>query len=45
MEALYAALAAIAPEEIPEDWFTKLAERILCVEGKAQIEASGRWEK
>ena len=45
MEALHAALAAIAPQEIAEDWFTKLVERILSVEGKAQIEASGGWEK
>ena len=48
MEALDAALAviaAIAPQEIPEDWLTKLAKRILSAEEKAQIKASGRWEK
>ncbi len=45
VEALDAALAAISPREIPEDWLTKLAERILSQEEKAQIEALGGWEK
>ena len=45
MEALRAALAAISPQAIPEDWFANLAERILSVEEKAQIEALGGWEK
>ena len=45
IEALDAALAAMTPQEIPQDWLTKLAERILSVEEKAQIEALGGWDK
>ena len=45
VEALDAALAAISSQEIPEEWLTKLAERILSAEEKAQIEALGGWDK
>jgi uncharacterized protein len=45
VEALDAALAAISPQKIPEEWLAKLAERILSAEEKAQIEALGGWEK
>src|SRR5260221_5218814 len=41
VEALDAALAAISPREIPEDWLAKLAERILIPEEKRQVEAMG----
>ena len=40
-----AALDAVLPVDIPEEWLRKLAENLLTDEEKAQIAALGGWEK
>ena len=40
-----AALDAVLPADIPEEWLKKLAERLLSEEEKAQVEALGGWDK
>ncbi|MBL8512002.1 MAG: VWA domain-containing protein [Betaproteobacteria bacterium] len=45
VEALDAALAAVFPQSLPDEWLKKLAERLLSDEEKAQIQALGGWEK
>ena len=40
-----AALDAVLPADIPEEWLRKLAENLLTDEEKAQVAALGGWEK
>ncbi len=45
VENLNAALEKLLPQDIPEEWLKKLAEKVLSAEEKARIEALGGWEK
>ncbi len=44
IENLSAALNAVQPQTIPEEWLRKLAEGVLSDEDKAKVEALGGWD-